>query len=162
MSPTARRLASLATAWLVAACATAPTARFPREPVLALLGVGPGDRVAVVGARDFAARIGEAVGAAGRVFVIDAAESEPNLPAGELDLVFTSDTALAIADRPTYYRPLLFALAPRGRLAIVADEPRSAEVARELAEAGYERIASHTLETQQRLAIFVPDDGTGE
>jgi ubiquinone/menaquinone biosynthesis C-methylase UbiE len=174
-----------------------------QEPnaVIALLGIGPGDRVADLGAGDgyFTFRLADAVGSTGRVFAVDVddamvdylqqrarelraanvvivrgAQGDPKLPDGEIDLVFTCNTYHHISDRPAYFSRLLVDLAPSGRVAIVELDERdwfartfghltaADEIAREMALAGYRRIASYEILSRQSFQIFGPDDGTGE
>jgi ubiquinone/menaquinone biosynthesis C-methylase UbiE len=122
------------------------------EAVIALLDIGPGDRVADLGAGSgyFSFRLAEAVGPSGHVYAVDVdgdmleylAEKsrergaanltvvkgepdDPKLPDGEIDLVFVSDTYHHLEDRPAYFRRLLTDLAPNGRVAIVEYDGRS-------------------------------------
>ena len=172
------------------------------DAVIALLGIGPGDRVADLGAGGgyFTFRIAEAVGARGRVFAVDVDDDmvgylagrarelgaanvtvvrgefeDPKLPDGEIDLLFTCNTYHHIADRVAYFRRVLVDLAPNGRVAIVEYDGRGGwfpnlfghktpaeEIAREMREAGYERIANHEILPRQSFQIFRADDGTGE
>jgi ubiquinone/menaquinone biosynthesis C-methylase UbiE len=114
--------------------------------VIALLGVGPGDRVADIGAGGgyFTFRLADAVGAQGRVYAVDvdddmieylrtraAAEgranvevirgevADPLLPDGSIDLVFTCDTYHHLAQRSDYFGRLRADLAPGARVAIL-------------------------------------------
>lgn len=214
MKPTARRLALAAALGLAlhgAGCA--PWKRFAYEglgrdewqqpdAVIALLGIGPGDVVADVGAGGgyFTFRLAEAVGESGRVFAVDVDDDmvhyltqqahdrgaanvavvrgefeDPKLPDGEIDLLFTCNTYHHIADRSAYFRRVLVDLAPSGRVAIVELDGRGGwfsrtfghftpadEIAREMREAGFERIANHEFLPRQSFQIFRPDDGTGE
>jgi hypothetical protein len=70
---------------------------------------------------------------------------------------------------------VLVDLAPSGRVAIVEYDERAGgfasafghftpadEIAREMREAGFERIANHEFLPRQSFQIFGPDDGTGE
>jgi ubiquinone/menaquinone biosynthesis C-methylase UbiE len=172
------------------------------EAVIALLGIGPGDRVADLGAGGgyFAFRLADAVGPSGRVYAVDvqddmlgylaqqarergaanvtvvkAALDDPQLPDGEIDLLFTSNTYHHIADRPAYFRRVLDDLAPNGRVAILELDGSGGwfsrtfghftpaeEIAREMREAGYEQIAAHEIIDRQSFQIFRADDGTGE
>ncbi len=122
------------------------------DAVLALLGIGAGDRVADLGAGGgyFTFRIAEAVGATGRVYAVDVDDdmldylsqrareegvsnvlvvrgelADPRLPDGEIDLLFTCDTYHHIADRSAYFRRVLTDLAPNGRVAIIEYDDRS-------------------------------------
>jgi tRNA A58 N-methylase Trm61 len=85
---------------------------------------------------------------------------------GEVDLVFLCNTYRQLDDRPTYFRYWLTALAPNGRVAIIEPDDHGGapadEIAREMREAGYERIANHEILTRQSFQIFRADDGTGE
>jgi arsenite methyltransferase len=209
------RISALATALLVALLAggCAGWKRASYEPsdrdawqqpdaVIALLGVGPGDRVADLGAGGgyFTFRFADAVGSSGRVYAVDvdddmirrleqekrarglanltvvkAEPDDPELPDGEIDLLFVCDTYHHLGDRVAYFRHALANLAPNGRVAIVEYDARAGGFAtafghftppetieRELREAGYERIASYDLLDRQSFQIFRADDGTGE
>jgi arsenite methyltransferase len=163
MEPTARlvRAAVLLLALQVAGCAASK--RFAYEgidrdewqrpdAVVALLGIGPGDRVADLGAGGgyFTFRLAEAVGESGRVYAVDVDDDmvdnlakqarergaaniaavrgefdDPKLPDGEIDLLFVCDTYHHITDRPDYFRRVLIDLAPRGRVAIVEYDERA-------------------------------------
>jgi len=155
---------ALATALLVALASggCAPAKRFAYEgfgrdewqqpdAVIALLGIGPGDRVADLGAGGgyFTFRLAEAVGESGRVYAVDVDDDmvdylreqarqrgaanvtivrgefdDPRLPDGEIDLLFTCNTYHHIADRSEYFRRVLGDLAPSGRVAIVEYDGR--------------------------------------
>jgi predicted methyltransferase len=172
------------------------------DAVIALLGIGPGDRVADLGAGGgyFTFRLAEAVGESGRVYAVDVDDdmvayladqarergaanvtivrgefADPQLPDGSIDLLFTCNTYHHIADRVDYFRRVLVDLAPNGRVAVVELDGRGGwfartfghftdadEIAREMQEAGYERVAKHDLLSRQSFQIFRPDDGTGE
>jgi ubiquinone/menaquinone biosynthesis C-methylase UbiE len=122
------------------------------DEVVALLGIGAGDRVADVGAGGgyFTFRFADAVGETGRVYAVDVDEDllayldervrdegranvevvratfdDPKLPDGEVDLVFVSNTYHHIQERPAYFRRLLLDLAPNGRVAILELDDRS-------------------------------------
>ena len=122
------------------------------DEVVALLGIGAGDRVADVGAGGgyFTVRFADAVGAWGRVWAVDVDEDllayleeraaeegrsnvevvrgeldDPLLPDGEVDLVFLANTYHHIEERPAYFRRILVDLAPKGRVAIVELDDRS-------------------------------------
>jgi arsenite methyltransferase len=121
------------------------------DAVIALLGVGPGDRVADLGAGGgyFTFRLAEAVGGSGRVYAVDVDDDmvdyltrqarergaaniavvrgefeDPKLPDGGIDLLFTCNTYHHIADRSAYFRRALVDLAPNGRVAIVEYDGR--------------------------------------
>ena len=127
------------------------------EAVIALLGIGPGDHVADLGAGGgyFTFRLAEAVGESGRVYAVDVDDDmddyltqqarergaanvavvrgefdDPKLPDGEIDLLFTCNTYHHIADRSAYFRRVLVDLAPNGRVAIVEYDGRGGWFAR--------------------------------
>jgi ubiquinone/menaquinone biosynthesis C-methylase UbiE len=116
------------------------------DAVIALLAIGPGDRVADLGAGGgyFTFRLAEAVGESGHVYAVDvdddmigdlnrqvrergasnvsvvrAEPGDPKLPDGEIDLLFVCDTYHHIPDHVDYFRRVLVDLAPSGRVAIV-------------------------------------------
>jgi arsenite methyltransferase len=158
----ARRALAAAFLFALAAGGCAASKRFAYEgvgrddwqkpdAVLALLGVGPGDRVADLGAGGgyFTFRLAEAAGPSGRVFAVDVDDDmvaylasraqelhavnvsvvrgdydDPKLPDGEIDLLFTCNTYHHFADRTAYFRRLLTDLAPNGRVAIVEYDGR--------------------------------------
>jgi len=188
---------------LASGCASAPREDWQQpDEVIALLGIGPGDRVADLGAGGgyFTFRLAEAVGESGRVYAVDVDDAmtdylakqalergaanvtvvrgeldDPKLPDGEIDLLFTCNTYHHIADRIDYFRRVLVDLAPNGRVAVVEYDGRGGwfartfghftaadEIAREMQEAGYERVAKHDFLPRQSFQVFRPDDGTGE
>jgi ubiquinone/menaquinone biosynthesis C-methylase UbiE len=122
------------------------------DEVIALLGLGAGDRVADIGAGGgyFTFPFADAVGASGRVYAVDIDDSliayleerardegranvvvvrgefdDPKLPDGEIDLVFLANTYHHIEDRSDYFRRVLTDLAPNGRVAVVELDDRS-------------------------------------
>jgi ubiquinone/menaquinone biosynthesis C-methylase UbiE len=122
------------------------------DAVLALLGIGAGDRVADLGAGGgyFTFRLARAVGETGRVYAVDVDDdmietlsqrvrdegvsnvlvvrgefADPRLPDGEIDLLLVCDTYHHIADRSAYFRRVLTDLAPNGRIAIIEYDDRS-------------------------------------
>src|SRR2546426_11686547 len=110
---------------------------------------------------------------AANVAVVRGEQGDPKLPDGEIDLLFTCNTYHHIADRPAYFRRLLVDLAPSGRVAIVEYDGRGGwfartfghftpadEIAREMREAGFQRIANHEILPRQSFQIFGPDDET--
>jgi len=127
------------------------------DAVLALLGIGPADRVADLGAGGgyFTFRLAAAVGASGRVYAVDVDDDmvgylarrahelhaanvsvvrgeldDPKLPDGEIDLLFTCNSYHHLADRVAYFRRVLGDLAPNGRVAIVELDGRGSWFAR--------------------------------
>ncbi len=189
MKPTARRLAvaaALSIALHGAGCAA--WKRFAYEglsrdqwqrpdAVIALLGIGPGDRVADLGAGGgyFTFRLAEAVGEPGRVYAVDVDDDmvdyltqqvrersaanvtvvrgefeDPKLPDGEIDLLFTCNTYHHIADRSAYFRRVLVDLAPSGRVAIVEYDGRGGWFARTFGHF----TPAETIEREMREAGF--------
>jgi arsenite methyltransferase len=137
------------------------------DAVLALLGIDPGDVVVELGADASCStyRFAEAVGETGRVLAVDPEHGSFSNLDGVVDLLFVCDAYHRISDPHAFFDRALTALVPNGRVAIV-EQTRggtSADaIAREMAEAGYERIASHEILTRQSFQIFRADDGTGE
>lgn len=140
--------------------------------------VGPSGRVYAVDVDDdllaYVAERAAETGAA-NVEAVRAAPDDPDLPDASIDLVFVCNTYHHLPDRVVYFRRLLDDLAPNGRVAIVELDGRqggltrwlghstSAEtIRREMADAGYERLASHDLLERQSFQVFRADDGTGE
>ncbi len=122
------------------------------DEVIALLGIGAGDRIADIGAGGgyFTFPFADAVGPTGRVYAVDVddiliayldervreerrenvvvvrgAYDDPILPDGEIDLVFLANTYHHIEDRPAYFRRVQTDLAPGGRVALVELDDRS-------------------------------------
>jgi len=139
------------------------------DEVIALLGLGEGDRVADIGAGGgyFTFRFADAVGASGRVYAVDVDDTliayleervadeghvnisvvrgefeDPKLPDGEIDLVFLTNTYHHIEGRPDYFRRVLTDLAPNGRVAIVELDERS----------WFPRVSGHFSAADQILA----------
>lgn len=96
-----------------------------------------------------------------------ASADSPNLPA-PVDLVLIVDTYHHIGNRVDYFRRLRASLKPGGRLAIIdfrKDAPSGPppefrlapeQIASELAQAGYARIASHDFLPRQLFVVFQP------
>jgi ubiquinone/menaquinone biosynthesis C-methylase UbiE len=122
------------------------------ERVVAALGLGPGDRVADLGAGGgyFTFRLADAVGPTGVVYAVDVDEGmidyltqrardegrtnvevilgeyhDPLLPDGTIDLLFTSNTYHHLEDRVGYFANVLADLGPGGRVAIIELNDRS-------------------------------------
>jgi SAM-dependent methyltransferase len=137
------------------------------DAVLALLGIDPGDVVVEFGADAGCStyRFAEAVGETGRVLTIDSERGSFSNLDGVVDLVFVCDAYHRISDPHAFFDRALAAMVPNGRVAIVEQTrggtPADA-IAREMHEAGYERIAKHEILTRQSFQIFRADDGTGE
>lgn len=166
--------------------------------VVEALEIEPGDRVADLGAGGgyFTFRLADAVGPEGVVYavdvdpdmtallreraadegyanvrVVDAAPDDPRLPAGAVDLVFTSNTYHHIPDRVAYFARLEEVLAPGGRVAIVElrDEgffaglfghaTNEEKIRREMEAAGYRLTAQHDFLERQSFLIFAPASG---
>lgn len=140
--------------------------------------VGPSGRVWAVdvdeGLLDHVARRAEEQGLA-NLEPLHARPDDPGLPDASVDLVFVSNTYHHLPERVAYFRRLLDDLAPNGRVAIVELDGRGSGLARlfghftsadaierEMAEAGYERLARHELLERQSFQVFRADDGTGE
>src|SRR5262245_41281555 len=164
MQASIRRLAAAAALLLalgIAGCASWKRAAYEGgdrdewqrpDAVIALLGIGPGDRVADLGAGGgyFTFRLAQAVADTGRVYAVDvdddmigllerearergatnvsvvrAEPDDPKLPDGEIDLLFVCDTYHHIPDRLGYFRRVLVDLAPSGRVAIIEYDERA-------------------------------------
>jgi ubiquinone/menaquinone biosynthesis C-methylase UbiE len=164
------------------------------DRVIASLGLRPGDRVADIGAGSgyFTLPLARAVGPSGRVHAVDVDEEmneylrkrvreaglenvevtlgryeDPLLPAGEIDLIFTSNTYHHIEERPAYFRGILDDLAPGGRVAILDYDGRKGwlvrlvghytpkqEILREMEEAGYRLADDADFLDRQSFLIF--------
>ena len=106
-----------------------------------------------------------------RVFPILAKASDPKLPEGEVDLVFTVNTWHHIKKRTRYLGRLERSLTPEGRVAVIdfrAGElpvgpppgkkvPRD-EVIAEFEEAGWRYVAESVALPYQYLLIFLPPE----
>jgi len=98
---------------------------------------------------------------------IVAAPDDPRLPE-PVDLVLVVDTYHHIGARPDYFARLRARLRPGGRVAIIdftldspTGPPRSGRIApevveREMAQAGYRRIAAHDFLPNQYFLVFAP------
>lgn len=161
----------------------------PDEVVL-LLGIRTGDRVADLGAGGgyFTFRLADAVGPGGRVYAVDvdddmlrylrrqaakrgyanvevvrADDDDPELPDGEIDLLFTCNTYHHLDDRVEYFEDVLDDLQPAGRVAIIDfsegehGTPKQT-ILDEMGRAGYRLVAEHAILEQQSFLIFAPDD----
>jgi ubiquinone/menaquinone biosynthesis C-methylase UbiE len=144
----------------------------------------------------FTFRLADAVGETGRVYAVDVDESmvaylreraaregrdnveavlgtfdDPQLPDGEIDLLFTSNTYHHIQNRADYFDRVLGDLAPNGRVAIVEfDESGSwfsrtfghhtgkASITEEMQQAGYRLAQDYEILDRQSFLIFAPKD----
>jgi ubiquinone/menaquinone biosynthesis C-methylase UbiE len=161
--------------------------------VVETLALRPGDQVADLGAGGgyFTFRLAEAVGPTGRVYAVDvdpgmtqhlagrarelgvanveavlAAEDDPRLPDGALNLVFTCNTYHHLADRTAYFARLQRDLAPEGRVAVIEHAGKglisglfghhtSAETIRsEMEAAGYRLVDAPGFLEKQHFLIF--------
>lgn len=116
------------------------------EAVIQSLSIQPGDHVADLGAGGgyFTFRLADAVGPAGKVYVVDVNEGhldyiarrakergylnvevilaeydDPLLPEGGVDLIFTCNTYHHLKNRPDYFKSTARYLRPDGRIAII-------------------------------------------
>ena len=168
------------------------------DEVVALLDIREGGSVADLGAGGgyFTFRLANAVGDSGRVYAVDVDESmvaylreragregrknvevvlgtfdDPQLPDGEIDLLFTSNTYHHIQNRADYFERVLGDLAPNGRVAIVEfDESGGwfarhfghhtgkASIVEEMQQAGYRLAHDHETLDRQSFLIFAPQD----
>ena len=161
------------------------------DRVVQELAVEPGMQVADIGAGGgyFTFKLADAVGDTGRVFAVDVDDdmieyleeraqedrysnvtvvrgefTDPLLPDGKLDLVFSSNTYHHIEERIAYFRTVLQDLAPGGRVAIVElrEGPWIAPshytdrevIVKEMTEAGYTEVASFDFIDAQSFTIF--------
>ena len=168
------------------------------DEVVALLDVREGSRVADLGAGGgyFTFRLADAVGDSGWVYAVDVDESmvaylreraaregrdnveavlatfdDPQLPDGEIDLLFTSNTYHHIQNRSDYFEGVLGDLAPNGRVAIVefdgsgswfsrsfGHHSGKASITEEMQQAGYRLAQDYEILDRQSFLIFVPKD----
>ncbi len=167
------------------------------EQVLSALQLRPGERIADVGCGPgyFTLRFAEAVGAAGTVWGVDiepamlarlreqmrdrkieniravhCTESDPALPAGQVDTIFIVNTYHHFEYRPVYVSRLKQALAPGGRIVIIDFVPKSRKergfgprlemqlsrktVDAELATSGFYPAAEHSFLPEQYFVEY--------
>jgi predicted methyltransferase len=162
--------------------------------IIAALDIAPGDQVADLGSGSgyFTRRLAEAVGPEGRVYavyvdpeihavleerleeegvtnveIVLAEFDDPLLPAGTIDLVFTSNTYHHIEDRVAYFRRVHAALTPDGRVAVLDYDGSKGLFVKtvghytppdvlftEMAEAGYEVAEQPEISDRQSFVIF--------
>ncbi len=167
------------------------------DEVVAALGIQPGDRVADLGAGSgyFTVRLARAVGPTGRVYAVDVDEemneylrerlaeegidnvevvlgeySDPKLPDGEIQLLFTSNTYHHIEERADYFRRLRVDLAPGGRVAVIEYDGTEGLFVKwmghytgkevilgEMGEAGYGVAEDLAILDRQSFVIFTPE-----
>ena len=107
--------------------------------------------------------------------VIQAAPDDADLPAGKIDLVFTSNTYHHIEDQTAYFARLSKSLAPGGRIAILEFRPDGGwlqkwsghhtpvdEIRQEMRAAGYVVAEEPDLVDRQSFLIFRRDDAASE
>jgi arsenite methyltransferase len=162
------------------------------QRVVEALDLAPGARVADLGAGGgyFSFRLADAVGSEGVVYTVDvdegmvdrlarsaaergyanvkpvlAAFDDPELPDGEIDLVFSANTYHHLEDRPAYFARLQADLAPGGRVAILDfDRPgllrshftEKQTILAEMQQAGYALLADHDFLDRQSFLVFAP------
>jgi arsenite methyltransferase len=164
----------------------------PSEVVRAL-NIAPGSQVADLGAGDgyFTFRLADAAGKSGAVYAVDvddealnelraaaaargysqirtirAAEANPNLPDGGVDLLFVCNTYHHLSDRTEYFRRIRSALRPNGRVAIIelanvpwyyplwGHETPAATIRDEMTKAGYLLEQEHAMLDYQNFQVF--------
>jgi arsenite methyltransferase len=168
------------------------------ERVVRALELAPGDRVADLGSGSgyFTFRLADAVGASGKVYAVEidpdmtamvqemasergaanvevvlAKPDDPELPDGEIDLVFTANTYHHIGDRVAYFTRLKRDLSPKGRVAILDYHENAnwfarwfghltpvATVEAEMKQAGYRLAAAPDFLAEQTFLIFAPEE----
>ncbi len=169
------------------------------QRVIAALNLSRGDVVADIGAGDgyFLPWLSTAVGPTGKVYAVEVTDQlvatlrarvasdalanvtviygaldDPQLPDGEIDLVFTCKTYHHISDRPVYFARVRTALSPRGRVAHLdeRDDVRGllrlfattghwsnvAEMRHEMEQAGYQQVEGFDFLPTQSFELFVP------
>lgn len=164
------------------------------DAIIVALDIAPGDQVADLGSGSgyFTRRLARAVGPEGRVYAVDvdpeihavleerleeegvtnveivlAEFDDPLLPAGTIDLVFTSNTYHHIEDRVAYFRRVQAALTPDGRVAVLDYDGSKGLFVKtighftppdvlftEMAEAGYEVAEQPEISDRQSFVIF--------
>lgn len=167
------------------------------EAVIAALELTSGAQVADIGAGSgyFTRKLARAVAPTGKVWAVDvdAAMNErlrqrladdgignveivlgeytdPKLPDGAIDLVFTSNTFHHMQERPAYFEDLKRDLAPGGRVAIVdfdgskgwfmrmmGEYTAKEELLEDMKQAGYRVDADHAFLDRQSFVVFMPE-----
>lgn len=165
------------------------------DEVIALLEIREGAQLADVGAGSgyFTFRFAEVVGPSGRIYAVDVDDdmleylteeiserdvenvevvrgefSDPQLPDGRIDLLFTSNTYHHIQDRSAYFRGVLTDLSTEGRVVILELNdsswfPRIAghftpkeTIVEEMEAAGYRLVDDFDLVERQHFLVFEP------
>lgn len=164
------------------------------DQVVYTLDLKPDDEVADVGAGSgyFTIRLAKAVGAGGKVYAVDIEQkmldyidhraerekiddiqtvladgSDPKLGSASVDLIFICDTLHHIQNRASYYRLLLRALRPGGRLVIVDFHKRELPVGppvemkidkkaciKEIEAAGFHLVKDYDFLKYQYFLVF--------
>jgi cyclopropane fatty-acyl-phospholipid synthase-like methyltransferase len=146
------------------------------ERVVESLDLKPGDRVADLGAGDgyFLPYLVEAVGPTGTVYAVEVDEertrelekrsteegysnvvvvlgeySDPQLPDGEVDLVFVCNTYHHIEARPDYFSRLRTDLSDAGRVAIIDPDAEVRGVLRLFQHEGHMSVADDVVDEMQ-------------
>jgi arsenite methyltransferase len=166
--------------------------------VIRALQIRPGEQIADIGAGGgyFTFRLADAVGKDGKVYAVDidegmvsylkeraatdhyenvevilATPEDPKLPAGGVDLIFTSDTYHHFDDPTAYFTHIKRYLHPGGRVAIIdlKDEgffawlfghATDVDVMRQqMRAAGYEVQAEYAFLPRQEFLVFTPQAG---
>ena len=165
------------------------------EQVIQVLAIRPGEQVADVGAGGgyFTFRLADAVGQNGRVYAVDVDEQmtdylkdraakegyrnvdvilsrpdDPQLPPGEIDLIFTSDTYHHIQGPTAYFAHAKRYLRPDGQLAIIDHNGKgwfaglfghytpADTIRRDVEAAGYRLEHEYDFLPQQNFLVFTP------
>jgi arsenite methyltransferase len=163
------------------------------DEVIEALQLRPGDRVADLGSGGgyFTFRLAKAVGPTGHVYAVDvdaglndyiaarahdegfndisvilAKYDDPLLPAGGVDMIFTSDTYHHLEDRMAYFRNARKYLRPDGRVAIIELAGKgwfsswfghwtsSATIREEMEAAGYQLQHEYAFLPEQHFLVF--------
>ncbi|HET8580831.1 MAG TPA: methyltransferase domain-containing protein [Nitrospiraceae bacterium] len=163
------------------------------KAVIQALNIAPGARVADLGADGgyFTFPLAEAVGPEGGVYAVDvdeaslkyidrqakqrsvsniqlvlATESDPRLPQGGVDLIFTCNTYHHLVDRVSYLKSLARYLHPEGRIAIIdfkehgwfgalfGHATTKETVRLQMEAAGYRPTHDHDFLSKQHFQVF--------
>ena len=168
------------------------------DAVIQALHISRGVRIADLGAGGgyFTFPLARAVGPEGKVYAVDTEDSSlrfietaaaqrggmppqvelklatpdrPNLPTGDIDLIFTCNTYHHLSNRTMYMRNLRTALRPNGRIAIIDFKEGSwlgslfghatskETVRQEMEAAGYRLINDFDFLAKQHFQVFAPN-----